>query len=128
MNRTYGRATLFMVVVALTACGDASAPAPTVATKLSFATHPVNTTAGAAISAVTVALQDDNGRTVPTATDEVTVALDDNGSGATLAGTTTVTPVNGVATFANLSITQSGSGFTLEATSSSLTSATSHEF
>jgi hypothetical protein len=39
-----------------------------------------------------------------------------------------VTAVNGVATFANLSISTAGSGYTLKATSSGLTTATSSSF
>ena len=45
-----------------------------------------------------------------------------------LSGTTTVNPVNGVASFPGLSIDKAGSGYTLVASSGSLTGATSEAF
>src|SRR6185437_10098239 len=49
------------------------------------------------------------------------------GSG-TLSGTTTVAAVNGVATFAGLSIDKSGNGYTLTASDGALAGATSNTF
>src|SRR3989441_9498865 len=49
-------------------------------------------------------------------------------SGATLTGTTTVAAANGVATFYALSLDKSGTGYTLTATASGLSAATSAPF
>src|SRR5207244_2321229 len=51
-----------------------------------------------------------------------------NPTGATLAGTTTVNAVDGIATLADLSVDRPGSGYTLAATASGLTGATSTTF
>lgn len=100
-----------------------------VATKLAFVTPPSNTSAGAVISpAVQVAVQDASGTTVPGATNSVTVAIGTNPTGATLSGTLSVSAVNGVATFNNLSINSAGSGYTLTAASGNLAVATSGAF
>src|SRR5207237_544647 len=48
--------------------------------------------------------------------------------GGTLSGTTTVAAVGGLATFSSLSITKAGTGYTLTASSTGLTSATSSAF
>jgi len=54
-------------------------------------------------------------------TDQVTLALGNNPGSGTLGGTTTVTVAGGVATFSNLSINNSGNGYTLTASSGILT-------
>jgi hypothetical protein len=98
---------------------------PPPAVKLAFSQQPSNASTGATISpAVTVVVQDNNGNTVATATNPVTLALTGT---AGLAGTLTVTPQNGVATFSGLSVATAGT-YTLSATSPSLTSATSTSF
>jgi uncharacterized Zn-binding protein involved in type VI secretion len=56
------------------------------------------------------------------------MAILTNPGGGTLSGTTTQTAVNGVATFNNLSINNTGNGYTLRATSSGLTQANSNSF
>src|SRR3989442_8851441 len=58
----------------------------------------------------------------------VTVAIGTNPGGGTLAGTTGVTAVSGVATFANLSINKVGTGYTLAASATGVTPATSTPF
>src|SRR5256884_1158203 len=58
----------------------------------------------------------------------VTVAIGTNPGSGTLAGTTVVTAVGGVATFANLSINKVGTGYTLAATGTGVTPATSTAF
>ncbi|HRQ78639.1 MAG TPA: putative metal-binding motif-containing protein [Gemmatimonadaceae bacterium] len=65
---------------------------------------------------------------VETAVDAVTILLGTNPAGATLEGTLTVNAVAGIATFTDVSLDAVGSGFTLVATSGSLTSATSVAF
>lgn len=99
------------------------------ATKLAFGVQPTNTAAGSAISpAVTVLVQDASGNTVAGATNTVTIALGANPGSSTLSGTLSVNAVNGVATFADLSLDKVGTGYTLAASSSGLTGATSATF
>ena len=64
-------------------------------------------------------------------TGSVTIRIGNNGGtlmSGTLSGTTTVTAVNGVATFADLSIDQLGNGYTLQVTTSGVTGAESQPF
>src|SRR5205809_1215681 len=99
------------------------------AAKLVFTVQPSNTAAGAAITpAVQVTVQDAQGNTVTTATTSITVAIGTNPASGTLGGTKTVAAANGVATFANLSINNSGTGYTLTASATTLTGASSGSF
>lgn len=99
------------------------------ATRLGFGVQPRNTPAGTAFTpSVQVALQDDVGLTVPTASASVTLAMGANPGGGTLQGTRTANTVNGVATFPGLSIDRSGSGYSLLATAQTFLSATSVMF
>ena len=120
--------------VTITASAEGKSAASTVtaqarpAAKLGFLTPPSNAAAGAPIApAVSVAIQDETGARVFAATNTVTLALGGTG-GATLGGTVSADAVEGVATFANLSITKAGAGYTLVASSTGLTSATSATF
>src|SRR5207249_876523 len=107
----------------------AFAVTPGAAAQLAFTTQPSSTTAGAAITpAVQVTARDALGNTVPGFSGAVTVAIGANPVGGTLSGTTTVAAVGGVATFSNLGVDQSGSGYTLTATAAGLTGATSAAF
>ena len=104
----------------------AAAPA---ATQLAFTIQPTNATAGAAISpAVQVEVRDATGARVTAARDPVTLAIGTNPGTGTLSGTSTVNAVNGVATFSGLSIDKAGTGYTLTASSGTLTGATSAAF
>jgi hypothetical protein len=95
-------------------------------TKLAFSQQPSNGAAGATITpAVTVAIEDANGNVVTSATNQVTLSLI---GGTGLQGILSASAQNGVATFSNLSVSTAGSGYTLSATSSNLTSATSTSF
>src|SRR5207249_1282203 len=99
------------------------------AAKLGFTVQPSNAAAGAAITpAVQVAVQDAQANTVTTATTSITVAIGTNPASGTLSGTTTVAAVSGVATFSNLSIDKAGTGYTLTASATGLTGATSSAF
>ncbi len=99
------------------------------ATRLSFGQQPGNTPTGQPISpAVTVAVVDALGNVVTSAGPTVAIAIGNNSGGSTLSGTTAVATVNGVATFADLSLNQAGTGYTLAATSGGLTAATSVAF
>ena len=97
--------------------------------KLAYAIAPTSTFAGAPIApAVQVLAQDAAGNTDPGYTGNVTVSLVANPGGATLTGTTTVAAVSGTATFGDLELDKSGTGYTLMATATGLTSATSSTF
>ena len=98
-------------------------------THLTFAQQPTNTNAGSSITpAVTVELRDAGNNLVTGATNTVTLAIGTNPGGGTLSGTTSVAAVNGVATFSGLSINNAGVGYTLVASATSLTGATSSTF
>jgi uncharacterized repeat protein (TIGR03806 family) len=100
-----------------------------VATRLAFSQQPTSASAGSAISpAVKVTVQDAGGATVTGSSAAVTLAIGSNPAGGTLAGTLTANAVNGVATFANLSINNPGTGYTLTAAASGLSGATSAAF
>ena len=99
------------------------------AKKLALVQQPTSSTGGVSISpAITVEVEDAGGNLVSTATNSVTLAIGANPGGGALSGTKTVAAVNGVATFANLSIDSAATGYTLNATASGLTSATSSAF
>src|SRR5437016_1869813 len=99
------------------------------AAKLVFTVQPSNAAAGAANTpAVRVTIQDAQGNTVTTATTSITLAIGTNPGSGTLAGTTTVAAVNGVATFANVSINSPGTGYTLTASATTLAGASSSSF
>ncbi len=97
------------------------------ASKLTFTAQPTNTVAGQTISSVQVAVQDANGNTVTSSSAPITLSIANNPNGGTLFGATAPT-INGIATFSNLSINRAGIGYTLQAASGSLTSATSDSF
>jgi hypothetical protein len=101
---------------------------PAAATHLVFGQQPSTTAVGAAISpAVTVNLLDAYNNLVTTDnTDAVTLALGGTGGG-TLSGINPVTVSGGVATFASLAVSQTGT-YTLTARSGNLTTATSNSF
>ncbi|MFL5507236.1 MAG: Ig domain-containing protein, partial [Gemmatimonadales bacterium] len=99
------------------------------ATRLAFVQQPTIDTAGKAITpAITVELQDVTGARVTTSGVPITIAIGNNPGGSTLGGTVTQNTVNGVATFSNLTLNKTGTGYTLTASSPGLTSATSSAF
>jgi hypothetical protein len=104
-------------------------------TKLTFATPPGGGPAWAAFATQpVVTVTDAAGNTATGSAASVTLAIGTNPSGGTLtcsgsgAGGLTVTAVGGVATFTGCSINKTGTGYTLVASSSGLTSATSSPF
>src|SRR4029077_19817043 len=102
---------------------------PAAANKLVFTVQPTSVTAGAPITpAVQVTAQDGLGNTVTSFTAAVTVALGNNPGAGALTGTTSVTAVAGVATFPGLSVDKVGSGYTLTAAATGLTTASSTVF
>ena len=113
--------------------GTASTPfdiIPSTASRLAFSVQPSNTTAGATIAAIQVTAQDASGNAVASFTGAVTVTITAGSgtSGAVLSGTTTVAAAGGVATFANLSIDKSGTGYTFTAAAAGLTDGASAVF
>lgn len=99
-----------------------------VPTKLVVTLSPGNGTAGASIGNFVVAVQDANNNVVTTFSGPVSVLLGGGTTGASLSGATTVNAVNGVATFGGLRVDKAGLAYTLTASSSGLTSATSAAF
>ena len=95
-----------------------------------FVTQPTNSTVTQDITPpVTVQLVDSGGNPVATSGVSVTLALGNNSGSGTLSGTLTEpTNASGVATFSDLSINQPGFGYTLTASSTGLTGATSNPF
>jgi len=104
-------------------------PPPPPSTHLGFAQQPQTTQAGATITPpAQVAALDAAEHVVQGFTGAITLALGANPGGGTLAGGAPVNAVNGIATFPGLSIDQPGNGYTLRATASGLTAATSSAF
>ncbi|MFA6473018.1 MAG: ice-binding family protein, partial [Candidatus Latescibacterota bacterium] len=97
------------------------------AEKLVFEVQPGNTIAGETITpAVTVKIVDANNNLMTGDSGNVTLAIAANPGGGSLSGTTTVAASGGVATFNNLSINKTGTGYTLGASSPGLSGATSN--
>src|SRR5437773_4374278 len=92
-----------------------TAAPPPPATHLAFGVQPGTTQVGVAITpAATVTALDASGNTVTSFTGAVAIAIDNNPVGGTLTGNAPVNAVNGVATFANLTIDKVGTGYTLK--------------
>jgi hypothetical protein len=99
------------------------------ATQLLFTVQPSNAPAGATIApAVRVTALDALGNVSTSFIDIVTLAIGTNPAGGTLAGTTAIAAVNGVAVFTPLSINNAGVGYRLTATAPGVTAATSALF
>ncbi len=106
----------------------ATTTVPTAAA-LTIATVPSSVTAGAVITPpIEVTVLDANGNTFSANGVSVTIALTANPGGAALSGTETVTAVNGIATFGDLSLDKSGAGYLFSASASGTTAATSTGF
>src|SRR5437773_2315134 len=91
-----------------------TAPQQAPATHLAFGVQPSNTQVGGTIPpAVTLSALDASVNTSPLFTGAISLALG-NAGGATLSGNGPVNAVNGVATFANLTIDKVGTGYTLD--------------
>jgi alpha-tubulin suppressor-like RCC1 family protein len=120
----------FLSLAPLACSSNSTEPAPVaVATQLAFTAQPSNVVAGASISpTLQVTARDASGNIVTSFTGSVSIAIDSNPGGGTLAGTTTVTAETGVVSFSTLSIGTVGTGYTLTASATGLTSATSAAF
>jgi hypothetical protein len=85
---------------------------------------PASVTAGSGFG-LTAAIEDAYGNVETGDNGTITVALANNPGGSTLGGTLSVATSQGVATFSGLTLTKAASGYTIQASSSGLTSATS---
>src|SRR5215510_6769824 len=129
----FGRPLTSLAIVALasllwTCHGESGTNPPGPATSLTFTTSPAGVTAGVQIATVTVTALDASGHTATSFASAITLSIAAGTPGATLSGTTTANASSGVASFTSLSIDKSGSGFTLQAAASGLTSAASQTF
>lgn len=99
--------------------------------EVEFVQQPTNTVQNEVITpALTVRILDRNANLVAgDNSTQVTLAIqNDPTTNATLSGTTTVTAVNGIATFNNLAINNIGIGYTLVATATGMTNDISNSF
>ena len=94
------------------------------ATQLVVTTQPPASVTANAPFGLTVTAEDGSGNIATTYTGPVTLVLSGGTSGAVLGGTVTGTAANGVAAFTGLTINTAGTGYTLTASSGTLTSAT----
>jgi alpha-tubulin suppressor-like RCC1 family protein len=103
--------------------------APTAPTQLAFTVQPSTSAAGQSLSpAVEVEIRDAGGNRVTSARNAVTIAIGTNPASGTLAGTKTVTAINGIASFSGLWIDKVGAGYKLAASATSLTGVNSATF
>ncbi|HET9383659.1 MAG TPA: invasin domain 3-containing protein, partial [Gemmatimonadales bacterium] len=102
---------------------------PAAAQQLVFRVQPTSVTAGANLApAVEVEILDEFANRVTSAANAVALAIATNPAGGTLTGGDAVVAVDGIASFAGLSVNKAGSGYTLQASSPGLTGATSSGF
>ena len=104
-------------------------PPPPSPTQVAYVVQPGQTLRDSVIvPSMTLEVRGASGSRIAGATNTVTLALGANPGAAALTGTTSVAAVDGVATFTNLRLNARGRGYTLVATSGSLTPDTSSAF
>ncbi len=104
-------------------------PPPPSPTQVSLVVQPSQTLRDSAVGpAITVEIRGASGTRFAGATNTVVIALGANPGSAPLSGTLSVAAVDGVATFSNLRVNTRERGYTLVATSTSLTPDTSDAF
>jgi adhesin/invasin len=101
------------------------APRPT---RLAFSATALSATAGAPIGDLAVSLKDAKGRTVTSATDEVTLSLAAGPGAAALEGTLKANAVAGVVHFTEAVLKKAGTGYQLKVEAADLEGATSPTF
>jgi uncharacterized delta-60 repeat protein len=111
----------------LTGTIDLAVSGTVASNQLAFVQQPTSTITTADISTVTVDVEDSSGNLVSSDNSTLSLAIASGPSGATLGGTTTVSAVNGVATFSNLTLSTPGT-YTLTATDDIDSSSTSRTF
>ncbi len=94
------------------------------ATKLVVITQPPNLLLAGQAFSVVVAAEDSYGNIDPSYSQNVSIALSTNPTGASLSGGSAVMTNGGKATFANLSIDRAGNGYVLQASASPLSVST----
>jgi alpha-tubulin suppressor-like RCC1 family protein len=125
-NTPHWRSVVLIAFVLTAGCSDSTGPITP--SQLAFVVQPGRGLSGSPIApALQVELRDAQGARVTSASTAVTIAIGANPSLATLGGTTTVNAAAGVATFADVRLDRSGTGYTLVASSSGFT-ATSNPF
>lgn len=96
---------------------------------LQFTLQPSGATAKNIITPpIQVTVRDSTGKVDTAFIATVTISISLNPTGGNLAGTTTVAPSNGVASFGDLSIDKAGNGYSLRATAPGATATTSQGF
>ncbi len=95
------------------------------ATQLVVTTQPPATTTAGSTFTVVVTARDQYGNTATGFGSNVSLGFGANPGAGTLSGTTTRTPVNGVATFTGISVNKAGVGYTLIASATGLNVTTS---
>ena len=98
---------------------------PLAASEVGFTQQPPGSVTAGSGFGLQAAIEDIYGNVVTSATGTVSVALANNPGGATLGGSLTVTASQGLATFSGLTLTTAATGYTLAASSSGLSGATS---
>ena len=98
------------------------------ATHLVVTTEPPSSVTAGSEFILKVSVEDAYGNVVTGFTGSVTIALGINPDGSTLGGTLSVTVVNGIATFTNLTLNKKGTGYTLKLSASGLTGTTTNAF
>jgi hypothetical protein len=101
---------------------------PGPATHLGFMVQPLSTRKGTVMPSVGVAAFDAQGNLATGFTSNITIALGANPNFGTLGGTKVVKAVAGVSNFSTLTVDSAGIGYTLSATASGQTGATSDPF
>src|SRR5439155_13828242 len=103
---------------------------PGKAARVVFQTQPANTVVDVAIPDFGIEVQDADGNLVGSSSAAITIAIgnDPTVGSALLSGTAAVNASGGAATFSGLKLNKAGSGYTLTASSDSLTLATSDAF
>jgi hypothetical protein len=96
---------------------------PAAATQVVITQQPPATVKVSTPFSLQASIEDQYGNVVTSASNTVSVAFASNPTGATLGGTLSVSPSQGVATFSNLTINKTGSGYTLNVSSSGFSSA-----
>ena len=127
---TQGAFTLKATASGLATATSSSFTVAGAATKLVFTTQPAGPTHGVSFGTQpVVSVEDSSGDVVTTNTASITLAIGTNPGGGTLTCTTNpLAATGGVATFAGCKISAAGSGYTLKATATGLTTATSSTF
>lgn len=123
------RVGLVVSLILAAGCVDEDTTGPSTPTHLDFVVEPTSVGVGSLVApSIAVAVRDDDGETVWTWTEPVSLSLDADVGGSVLQGTTTATPVGGTAVFDDLLVAEPGSGYQLVASSGTLEEAISQPF